>query len=356
MIRHPAILVRQHFDDVLRELPSIRDGDPGAVHRARVASRRLRDVLPLCPATRSDVAGKVKTLGRALGTVRELDVMSDVLAAAEQHIPGAAAAAATARQAIVARQRKDRRRLIKALEGSAPEEMLAAKPLRSVCNRALTSLFASRGWEREMRLRLGARADDLDAAVEHASGVYFPNRLHKTRVAVKKVRYSVETVSALGQWQPPRLLKDLRRIQALLGEIHDFEAVAAELDDLVAPEEVPASRIALQAGLRAEVDRRFAEYLRLRDRLHGVARACRRFARRSTPEARALPSFVAVTRVLVPTMALVASCRNALREKPPSARARPAAPVRLVSARFVASSESRRPAHEKHEDRATGFE
>ena len=59
-----------------RLLPAARDGHAESIRQARVATRRLREALPLlAPGPRGRALGKtVRRLTRALGPVRELDV------------------------------------------------------------------------------------------------------------------------------------------------------------------------------------------------------------------------------------------------------------------------------------------
>jgi CHAD domain-containing protein len=60
-----------------KELKKVGEGDVGAVHRARVASRRLRELLPLLGLPRDQTQGLTRRLRKAtkqLGKVRELDV------------------------------------------------------------------------------------------------------------------------------------------------------------------------------------------------------------------------------------------------------------------------------------------
>ena len=70
------VLIRQRLGALSRTLPSARAGDPSAIHQARVATRRLREALPVVArgASGRKLARGVRRLTRALGTVRELDV------------------------------------------------------------------------------------------------------------------------------------------------------------------------------------------------------------------------------------------------------------------------------------------
>ena len=74
---HPSeLMIRQRLLALSRTLPSARNGDPEGIHQARVATRRMREALPL--VTRGSKGRKLKKkvsrLTRALGRVRELDV------------------------------------------------------------------------------------------------------------------------------------------------------------------------------------------------------------------------------------------------------------------------------------------
>ena len=53
------------------------------------------------------------------------------------------------------------------------------------------------------RERAARRAQRLGAAIENAAGLYLPDRLHQVRIAVKKLRYTLE----LDRSVPPRLAR-----------------------------------------------------------------------------------------------------------------------------------------------------
>src|SRR5829696_723483 len=81
------VLIRQRLGALTRALPAACRGDVASIHQARVATRRVREALPLVA---TGAAGRkleriVRRLTRSLGPVRELDVallMLDELAAA----------------------------------------------------------------------------------------------------------------------------------------------------------------------------------------------------------------------------------------------------------------------------------
>src|SRR5512138_969342 len=74
-----SVAVRQRLETLDRGLEVSLDTDAEALHRARVATRRLREALPLVTSTVGGgaLAGfrdSVRDATRALGGVREIDV------------------------------------------------------------------------------------------------------------------------------------------------------------------------------------------------------------------------------------------------------------------------------------------
>ena len=197
-------------------------GDVEAVHRARVASRRLREVLPVVAGPGGRPARHaVRAVTRALGPVRELDVCAGLLgpfAAAAALTPAAAAvlqrALASARASALQRARTrlhpaQWRRLDTALD-----EVLASPPVdrHDVGARAAT--------------RVTRRAAALADALDHLGTLYSPTRLHAVRVAVKQLRYALEIAGELRLAATAADRKTLRAAQDLLGEAHDLHVLA----------------------------------------------------------------------------------------------------------------------------------
>src|SRR5690349_9109699 len=83
-----AFLLQQRVTALRRMLPGARGGDVRSIHQARVATRRLREVMPLLPAGKAGrrLEKVARDLTTVLGPVRELDValqMLDELTGAE---------------------------------------------------------------------------------------------------------------------------------------------------------------------------------------------------------------------------------------------------------------------------------
>jgi hypothetical protein len=71
-----AGVLRQQVQALRHHLPRAGRGRPRAVHQARVASRRLREALPVAAAAVPgvDLRREVRRITKALGRVREIDV------------------------------------------------------------------------------------------------------------------------------------------------------------------------------------------------------------------------------------------------------------------------------------------
>jgi len=268
-----ADIYRQEF---LQQLPLIQDGDYEAIHQARVTTRRLREALPLLVHHDEDAVtsalATAKQLGKALGVPRELDVLADVLSNFERRLPATAAVTSTARAALRPEQLQARRELVKKLDRTDLNELdVATRPGAGPRFR----LDPAASWRRLLWLRLGMLGGGVHDAVRHATGVYFPNRSHALRIAVKKLRYAVEIADTTSLWRPPNVLSDLKRIQARLGELHDVQLVQDRLRDL-AGEDLPERQVAaLHAALEAEAERRHGQFLSRRNDLSQIAEACR---------------------------------------------------------------------------------
>jgi CHAD domain-containing protein len=218
---------------LLDTLPAALDGEVEAVHRARVSSRRLRELLPpLGHVVAHDVAdaarAEVRRVTRALGPVRELDVsigLFDELAAA--HDLGAPARLAVRRtltrdrDAALGRLRtamsvRRRERLARALAALQAAEVAGAAG-------ALLAAVDARAVRRAERVR---------TALHRAGAMYVPERLHQIRIAVKQLRYALEVAGAARRSRATARVTQLRTVQDLLGHAHDLHVLADRIRDV----------------------------------------------------------------------------------------------------------------------------
>jgi CHAD domain-containing protein len=255
-----------------------------AVHRARVATRRLRELLPVLQLDH-DVAAK---LGRRLrkvtvrlGSVRELDVLMlviDELRESGRHSDRALTlvADAVARERSRVRQRAlaklpvgEMRRIARKLERIVNELEQSDEPESSPPKAAL------RGWRWAIEARLAKRAKALRSAMDDAGAVYLPERLHAVRIALKKLRYALEfSVEVAGARSNPEL-QLLKRAQGLLGRMHDLQVFIGRVRQVQASLPQPDLSLwrdldALVAAVENSCRRLHARYVRERAALEAI--------------------------------------------------------------------------------------
>src|SRR5215510_7295078 len=78
----PSELLKTRLERFTRALHGVDKGDVRALHRTRVASRRLRELVPvlqLPPETAKKLSRRLRKMTKRLGAVRELDVMLEAI-------------------------------------------------------------------------------------------------------------------------------------------------------------------------------------------------------------------------------------------------------------------------------------
>jgi CHAD domain-containing protein len=222
------LIIRQRLAALSRTLPGALRGDVHAVHQARVATRRIREALPLVARGRTGKSLKksVRKLTRVLGPVRELDVALMNLDQIRNSGEVSEAALARLHQLIA----EERQRL-----GAEMVRLISHYNLPKFQKKAVAA--ASYGAEasptRDPRRiaaafgRAARRAEGLRAAIDNAAGIYLPDRLHQVRIAVKKLRYALEIAQDLSGSRATARIRTLKRVQDLLGRMHDLEMLIA---------------------------------------------------------------------------------------------------------------------------------
>jgi CHAD domain-containing protein len=266
------LLIAKRLRILETTLPEAARGDKDALHRARIATRRIREALPLLSAGHrvKRLERTVRSITRALGPVRELDVALRILDEVEPSGDLSRAALARLRQAIV------RERLVLQAEMSRRIEACDLQKLRKRAV-AAAGQAAERGVPRRdparlarVRARAARRAEGLRAAIEGASGIYLPDRLHDVRIAVKKLRYALELVRELSGSRAHAHLRTLSNVQDALGRMHDLEVLIARTRGVQGAPGAPALKL---SGELDRLVRRFETECR---QLHGQYMAARR--------------------------------------------------------------------------------
>ena len=312
----PATVLQGEIEALLGYLPLVRDGDVEGVHGARVMTRRLREALPLFARSFPDDVQRVKRIvkqtGRRLGRVRELDVMEADLTRRAGRMPLAQHAITAVKAMLDHRRAAARRRLVKTLDGLRLDRR---NQLRLQHRRDWWHPFdetLATGWAALLRARIAKRADNLSRAVDHAGGVYFPNRLHAVRIAAKRLRYTAELAGKSGLWPCEEAVADLKRTQETLGRLHDAEMLLNAVDKLGRKATLEDKELAILKGdLEGEIAERHAKYLAQRDKLRAAQQACLNAAQRFRSQRRPVVPVLALSAAAaVPAGLFMLGCRE----------------------------------------------
>lgn len=262
--RDTSLLLQRQSTALRRHLPGAIKGDDRSVHRARVASRRLRESVPVLSqglkgSKAKKARRKIRRLTGALGMVRELDValqMLDELAA--DRVPRAAIDELRAH--VLAERQARREDMLQRLEKIDADKL--RRRLASVV--AAVSTANPSQWRQTLGKRLLKRARRLHAAVEQAGHLYVPERLHEVRIAVKKLRYGLELAAEGGVKTAAPLVRTLKRTQELLGRLQDLQVLRTHMTQLQASNSTRVPHAALDslaARLEEEARRLHARYV-----------------------------------------------------------------------------------------------
>jgi CHAD domain-containing protein len=244
-----ARLLRQETSRLERQAKRARAGDTRGVHQARVASRRLREMLGVAA---SDAAVNVRPVRRdvrrltgKLGPIRELDVACAVWH--ESDDPDRWTASLV--EMLDRRAELDRRRHVAGMR-SALDRVIGGRLGRELA--AVADAVEDRGASRVIAAAMAAslrrRSQDVLRSLAETGTAYVPGPLHDVRIAVKKLRYAAELARDPGGARVGRGVGHLKRVQDRLGRIHDLQIVQERLQAMAAKGRL--TRAAL-AGLEA---------------------------------------------------------------------------------------------------------
>jgi len=243
-------LLRKRLERFTRMLHGVESGDVRALHRTRVASRRLREVLPVLqlePETSRKLGRRLRKITEHLGTVREFDVLLGVIDELGEvgRYPKAALAKVAGNIAEDRWHERDRllakvptgdlRRVAAKLEKAAVA-LETERPIRGT---------AAHSWRWAIEARIARRATRLAGAISHAGAVYLSERVHDVRIAVKKLRYALEVAADASNLKTTPELTQLRHVQEVLGRLHDLQVLidrAREAQASLTPPDLTAWR------------------------------------------------------------------------------------------------------------------
>ncbi len=334
-----CLFLTERMQDLLprlhEEIDGVRNGDDvEAVHRMRVASRRLRSVLPLLPGCtgRRELRRwrrELRQVTRALGAARDTDVRINFVLDYAARLPREsgrhgrnAARPSMCRfpsfRAVLPRLGLDPQRC-RELEDALPagagpadqqgieclllrlaQQRQALQPgvlaaLDRLEERRLLDRMADRAGRVGVRARnAGAHARSAaaleaahrnarlrcDEVLSRAPALRDPARVaehHAMRIATKRLRYTLETFAPLYDDGLKAELKALRRLQEALGSLHDCDVWIAELPVFLEEERVRTRAYfghdAYLRSIEPGIQQLLADRAAARARLHASALA-----------------------------------------------------------------------------------
>jgi len=221
--------------------------DSECLHRMRVASRRLRSVLPLWAAclTRPTCDRWRKQLRRLTGGLREARD-TDVQMACVQHFLAheASAQERPGVERLLLRLQQRRR----ALQGTVVEALdrFMASRLAAEMEQTLTHLaHVSRACGldtpgpyvyRQTHRAIQARLKALQAYAPYVQQPQCIQELHAMRLAAKRLRYTLQALAPLYPDALAEAVRAARTVQTMLGDIHDCDVWAHDLPQFLEAE------------------------------------------------------------------------------------------------------------------------
>ncbi|MBN1361122.1 MAG: CHAD domain-containing protein [Sedimentisphaerales bacterium] len=219
------------------------------VHQARVASRRIREGLRLfsdCFDGKRISAWRrrIRRLTRGLGAARDLDVHIDFV---EKFLDGLDQSRAEARPGIerlLLRLRQRRRvaqpDVVRALDALDKDNILA-----DMHGELEKTLFMLRSHEvqiqspfvfRQASAHIRRRQRGLWAGEHALADPQDTKGHHQLRIDAKKLRYTMEICDAAYDGRLKPVIKAVKDLQSLLGDIHDCDVWAEEIEAFIEQE------------------------------------------------------------------------------------------------------------------------
>lgn len=271
--QHLAAVLTTRHAALRSHIGAARRGTVTGVHQARVATRRLRETVPVAAVhlrgvRRRRLLRALRDMTRALGGVRECDVALEMLRELATSAPPTLDRVVRQwRRELQARRREARITLVEACD--AGRVGWVALHLDALADaRAAT---ADDTWRVRLAEQLDVRAQRLRAAVDQAGLLFVVTPLHEVRIAAKRLRYLLELVGECGLAPVSSPLARLKKVQDVLGRLHDLDVLLSHLRDLSSDEAVDAAQASSIEDLCLVLERECREchaaYLRRRPTL-----------------------------------------------------------------------------------------
>ncbi len=234
--------LRTQVTVIRRYDPLVRRDAPDAVHKMRVAVRRLRNALatyrPLFVHVQTEpVRDELKWLAAVLGEPRDAEVMRERLEEMLANEPPEVVRGAGYErmdEEMRAEYALARERMLRALATDRYyalldrlDELAADPPWSETAAEPVDSVLRAR--VRHDYKRLVGRVEFADEAEDPGEREH---RLHEARKAAKRVRYAAETLTGVYGRQAKRFVHAMKRVQTRLGDHHDAFVTQKRLREL----------------------------------------------------------------------------------------------------------------------------
>ncbi|MCX7010079.1 MAG: CHAD domain-containing protein, partial [Kiritimatiellaeota bacterium] len=295
-----ARYIRRQAKQLAEQLDGLRAAeDIEFVHRARVATRRLRAALRMFDGcfARKQLRRWRKAIRRTtarLGSARDRDVQIELLCGALSTLNARECFPAISR--ILVRLERDRERLQRKVVKAV--DRLEAKGVLREMRRATKAILreaavpaaaeprdvqtpaAYAQTERHILRQLDAPEvyaqtgrhilRQVDELLEHQDSLANPDereRHHAMRIATKRLRYTLEIARPVYPGRLEETVEAIKRVQSLLGDVHDCDVWAEHLDAFAANERRRLTTLFGHAGRLVRLQPGI-EYLRRDRRCH----------------------------------------------------------------------------------------
>jgi CHAD domain-containing protein len=243
------LAIRKHLKHTIKyESDVLKDTDPEDLHQMRVGMRRLRTAItgfaPALSLPKAATEKKVGKIAHHLGELRDLDVLQDTLQ--NQYLPSLPTKEQDVFKKVLASLAKQRQKTLEEVHTTIKEQPyqklkaafkdwldqptyqeLAAISIYDILPDLLlpsvSQLFLNPAWIVGVKIEDGeidvSNNLDSDAVVQLLNT--HGNVVHSLRKQAKRVRYQMELFTDFYDSNYQNYLKDIKKIQSLLGDIQD---------------------------------------------------------------------------------------------------------------------------------------
>jgi CHAD domain-containing protein len=234
--------LRKRVDVFAHKARRLYDGDVEALHRTRIASRRLRELFPVLRLEAHTVRKldrRLRKVSKQLGAVRDVDVLMTLIDA----LHGERGYSKSALQAVKASAEEKRKTARGKLEAKLPPEKLQKVTRRlkrlvkhlsidETSQHEVTHPHVAKATLWALEARAARRATTAVDAMTAAGTVYAPVPLHHVRIALKKLRFALELKAEVSRQSARREMSALKASQDLLGRLHDLQVLLDEAREM----------------------------------------------------------------------------------------------------------------------------